>query len=153
MFTTDFFVAGIAPYGNDIALLAYISEGSTDGKRVAHERPELQIVTYTNEEISTDSLSVNGFESYFASHYRLEYLASEMVFYIVSPKDIVVARPRDLEDHISWLIERQKYAEALEAAESAVKSAESTSSTTEIENKMKVRLEIGQQVSLKLVNS
>lgn len=32
----------------------------------------------------------------------------ESLFYIISPNDIVVARPRDLDDHISWLMEKQK---------------------------------------------
>ena len=30
-----------------------------------------------------------------------------------------MAKPRDLEDHIEWLVERKKYHEALKAAEGA----------------------------------
>ena len=37
----------------------------------------------------------------------------------MSPKDIVVAKQRDLDDHIEWLVERCRYEEALKAAESA----------------------------------
>lgn len=36
---------------------------------------------------------------------------------MVSPRDIVVARPRDLDDHMGWLLERGRYEEALQAAE------------------------------------
>ena len=38
-----------------------------------------------------------------------EYLAEDGVFYIVSPKDVVVARQRDKDDHIDWLIENEKF--------------------------------------------
>ncbi|KAJ1566881.1 Vacuolar protein sorting-associated protein 41, partial [Nowakowskiella sp. JEL0078] len=37
----------------------------------------------------------------------------------MSPKDIIVAKPRDLDDHIEWLVERRKYSDALKAAEKA----------------------------------
>jgi len=47
----------------------------------------------------------------------LEYLPGENIFYIVSPKDVVMAKPRDLDDHITWLLERERYEEALQAAE------------------------------------
>ena len=45
---------------------------------------------------------------------RLLYLISESVsednlFYIVSPKDVVVARQRDEDDHIAWLLQHEKY--------------------------------------------
>lgn len=79
--------------------------------------PELRIVTRGNEEISSDALEVHGFENYLASDYRLDHLATESLFYIVSPGDIVVAKPRDLDDHIKWLVDRQKYDEALKVAE------------------------------------
>ena len=38
-----------------------------------------------------------------------EYLEGEGVFYIVSPKDIVLARKRDIDDHITWLMENEKF--------------------------------------------
>lgn len=34
--------------------------------------------------------------------------------YIVSPKDIVVARKRDQDDHVSWLLQNGMYEEALD---------------------------------------
>ena len=39
--------------------------------------------------------------------------------YIVSPKDIVVATPRTVDDHIKWALEHGQYEEALEIAEHA----------------------------------
>jgi hypothetical protein len=43
--------------------------------------------------------------------------SAEPLFYIVSPKDIVVARPRDVDDHITWLLQHDRYQQALEAAQ------------------------------------
>lgn len=39
------------------------------------------------------------------------------MYYIVSPKDVVAAKPRDLDDHISWLLQKEHYEEALNAAQ------------------------------------
>lgn len=58
-----------------------------------------------------------GFEAYQANDYHLEVLVEEKHFYIVSPKDIVVAKPCDLDDHITWLQSRGRFEEAMQAAE------------------------------------
>eukprot|EP00854_Cymbomonas_tetramitiformis_P000567 gene567-967_t len=89
-------------------------------------RPEVRLVTYNNEEISTDVLSVHGYEHYKANDYLLSYLhpqgltpkaasegqpagssaaqwwpeGEEPLYYLVSPKDVVVGRPRDAEDRV-----------------------------------------------------
>ena len=41
------------------------------------------------------------------------------MFYVVSPKDLVVAKERDLDDHITWLRERSRYEEALQSLREA----------------------------------
>jgi hypothetical protein len=46
----------------------------------------------------------------------LEYCAEDNVYYILSQKDIVIAKPRDVEDHIEWLIQHESYMEALRCA-------------------------------------
>ena len=33
----------------------------------------------------------------------------ESLYFLVSPKDVVVARVRDMDDHISYLIENKRY--------------------------------------------
>lgn len=38
-----------------------------------------------------------------------EYSEGESLFYIVSPSDVVVAKERDQDDHIEWLLEKKKY--------------------------------------------
>ncbi len=97
-------------------------------KPVRGQRPELRIISWTNTDISSDALPIHGFQTYRATDYRLEYLRSnssgvvdsksaESLFYIVSPKDIVVARSRDVDDHITWLLQRSRFEDALIAAQ------------------------------------
>jgi hypothetical protein len=38
----------------------------------------------------------------------------EAVYYITAPKDIIVIKPCDLNDHVKWLLDRQMYGQALE---------------------------------------
>lgn len=126
MFRTDYIISGIAPFGSDLVILSYTEAKKDDANTNANDtekqvvkgaEPELRIVTRDNGELSLDVLSIQGFENYKATDYRLEQMPNESMYYIVAPKDIVVARPRDLDDHISWLLEREMYEEALAAAE------------------------------------
>lgn len=121
MFTTDFYISGLASFDNDLVLVAYVEEEAegVDGKPglVEAERPELRITSLRNEEICSDALSIRGFKAYQPNDYALETLAGENFFYIVSPKDIVVAKPCDLDDHITWLHTRGDFEEAMKTAE------------------------------------
>jgi len=84
----------------------------------------------------SDLLSIKDCESYKAKDYHLECLVEEKHFFIVSPKDVVVAKPRcikfaiilpklfsfrDVDDHIEWLLSKEKFEEALECAENQAK--------------------------------
>ncbi|MGH0156329.1 UNVERIFIED_CONTAM: hypothetical protein FKN15_066646 [Acipenser sinensis] len=53
---------------------------------------------------------------------EIEHSEGESLFYIISPKDIVVAKERDQDDHIDWLLDKKKYEEALMAAEISFKN-------------------------------
>ncbi|CAB4404043.1 unnamed protein product [Rhizophagus irregularis] len=127
-FRTEFIVCGIAPFNDMILVLAYLTDEivqdmETDDpsqhRRPRAKRPELRIINSHNEEISTDALSLHGFQYYQANDYELDYFPSEDMFYVVSPKDLVLAKPRDLDDHISWLLERLRYEEALSSLQEA----------------------------------
>ncbi len=77
-----------------------------------NRKPVLRIIKpYADyyEECSVDSINVKDFEKNKCCDYRLDYLKDENTFFIVCPKDIAVAKPRTLDDHIDWLIERQKF--------------------------------------------
>ena len=38
-----------------------------------------------------------------------ECLPDDGMYFIVSPKDIVIARQRDDDDHVSWLLEHEMF--------------------------------------------
>ncbi|GES86213.1 vacuolar assembling protein VPS41 [Rhizophagus clarus] len=127
-FRTEFIVCGIAPFNDMTLVLAYLTdeivqdtetEDLFQHRRPRAKRPELRIINSFNEEISTDALSLHGFQYYQANDYELDYFPSEDMFYVVSPKDLVLAKPRDLDDHISWLLERSRYEEALSSLQEA----------------------------------
>eukprot|EP01091_Cochliopodium_minus_P012545 TRINITY_DN3820_c0_g1_i1.p1 TRINITY_DN3820_c0_g1~~TRINITY_DN3820_c0_g1_i1.p1 ORF type:complete len:888 (-),score=239.42 TRINITY_DN3820_c0_g1_i1:117-2780(-) len=129
LFQTDFVISGIAPFDSEYLLVLAYSEkeekqqvdSSTNEhlnrKNTIALRPELRVINRKNEEISSDALPIQGFERYQSTDYRLDYMAKESIFYIVSPKDIVVGKPRDLDDHIQWLVEHHRFAEALKTAQ------------------------------------
>uniref|UniRef100_A0AAY4C1E3 Vacuolar protein sorting-associated protein 41 homolog n=1 Tax=Denticeps clupeoides TaxID=299321 RepID=A0AAY4C1E3_9TELE len=88
-------------------------------------RPRLDIIQplpESCEEISSDALTVRNFKDNECRDYRLEHSEGEPLFYIISPKDIVVAKERDQDDHIDWLLDKKKYEEALLAAEISFKN-------------------------------
>lgn len=129
---TEYIISGIAPFNDMILTLAYIIEddiASTDidvqvpdyqQKRRLASRPELHILDqHNNEEISVDVLPLTGYEHYQSNDYALGFLMEEDMFYVMGPKDLFVARPRGLDDHIEWLLEHEKYGDALEAARQA----------------------------------
>ncbi|XP_076460755.1 vacuolar protein sorting-associated protein 41 homolog [Babylonia areolata] len=120
LFKTDFYICGIAPLGDNLVILSYDLDGmQQESGRMVCKRPHLQIVEpgmHKYEEISNDALSIRGFEEYRVSDYHLECMPEENLFFIVSPKDIVVAKLRDMDDHISWLMEHERYEEAMACA-------------------------------------
>nr|XP_022306823.1 vacuolar protein sorting-associated protein 41 homolog isoform X5 [Crassostrea virginica] len=125
MFTIDSFACGISPLGESLVILTFEKEAQEEGNRQVSKRPHLLIVEPHMEyfeEISNDALTVRGFQEYKPSDYHLEILVSETIedenlFYIVSPKDIIVSKERDIDDHIIWLLEREEFEEAMLVAE------------------------------------
>ncbi|XP_051120523.1 vacuolar protein sorting-associated protein 41 homolog [Andrographis paniculata] len=139
-FQTSYFISGIAPFGDSLVVLAYIpveEDGEKDfsssipSRQGNAQRPEVRVVTWNNDELATDALPIHGFEHYKAKDYSLAHspfsgssyaggqwaAGDEPLYYIVSPKDVVIAKPRDAEDHISWLLEHGCHEKALEAVE------------------------------------
>ncbi|XP_028075508.1 vacuolar protein sorting-associated protein 41 homolog isoform X1 [Camellia sinensis] len=115
--STQFFLSQAARLGT-------LSQGNA-------QRPEVCVVTWNNDELATDALPVHGFEHYKAKDYALAHApfsgssyaggqwaaGDEPLYYIVSPKDVVIAKPRDAEDHISWLLQHGWHEKALAAVE------------------------------------
>jgi hypothetical protein len=141
VFQTDYYVSGLAPYGDALVVLAYLpdkEDGQTDSEqgsafpRQGHaQRPEVRIVTFKNEELATDALSIHGYEHYKAKDYVLAHApftgssiaggqwaaGDEPLYYIVSPKDVVLAKPRDADDHVKWLLQHGFHEKALAVVE------------------------------------
>lgn len=127
IFQTDYMISGIAPFNDTLMLLSYILEDEVEdesnmGRKRLAAKPELHIINGDNEEISADVLALHGYEHYQANDYVLEFLMEEDMFYIMGPKDIIAARSRDEDDHIEWLLEHEKFGEALFAVRLAVNS-------------------------------
>uniref|UniRef100_A0A671K648 Vacuolar protein sorting-associated protein 41 homolog n=1 Tax=Sinocyclocheilus anshuiensis TaxID=1608454 RepID=A0A671K648_9TELE len=124
-FETEFFISGLAPLADQLVTLYYVKENSEQMEEEFRTRPRLDIIQPLPEgceEISSDALTVRNFQENQCRDYRLEHSEGEPLFYIISPKDIVVAKERDQDDHIDWLLEKKKYEEALMAAEISFKN-------------------------------
>ena len=121
-------ISGIAPHGDSYLILAYHTEETFDNeatenrdeqRRKAGSRPELRVISKDGEELSSDALSLRNYDRFQCRDYSLCPAPTDDSFYVISPQDIVVAKPRDETDHIAWLIEQRMYEKALEALESS----------------------------------
>ncbi|EDV54271.2 uncharacterized protein Dere_GG21404 [Drosophila erecta] len=114
-FQTTFYVCGLAPLSvKQLVVLGYRKEKSSSFKAL---RPVLCVIEYkmnNSEEICTDSLTLRGFEEYTVNDYSLGGIIEENRFYIVAPKDIVVASLIETDDRIEWLVKHSKFEEAME---------------------------------------
>jgi hypothetical protein len=91
------------------------------------ERPELRIISRAGEELAADAITITDYQKWGCNDYILVEGTSgddptgmdpETRRYVVlSPRDLVWVRPRDRRDHVAWLLERQRYEEALEEVE------------------------------------
>lgn len=78
------------------------------------ERPELRLLSRSGEELTTDCISVSAYASWSCNDYNIVSLPSAGQWIVLSPKDLVLVQTRDDKDHLSWLLERGLYAEALQ---------------------------------------
>lgn len=108
-FRTDFHISGLAPLEKDeLVVLGVPKErDAVTGKPL---RPQLSVLRYkSNEyvEICTDSLSMRGYQEYKINDYCLDLLPDENQFFVISPKDVVVASLLETDDLVAWLIEHR----------------------------------------------
>uniref|UniRef100_A0A8C8G360 Vacuolar protein sorting-associated protein 41 homolog n=1 Tax=Oncorhynchus tshawytscha TaxID=74940 RepID=A0A8C8G360_ONCTS len=111
-FETEFFISGLAPLADQLVTLYFVKENSDHMEEEFRARPCLDIIQPLPEgyeEISSDALTVRNFQENECRDYRLEHSEGESLYYIISPKDIVVAKERDQDDHIDWLLDKKKY--------------------------------------------
>ncbi|CEH19382.1 Vacuolar assembly/sorting protein VPS41 [Ceraceosorus bombacis] len=103
-------------------------------RRRAGMKPELRMITASGEELSSDVLSLQNVSRFGCLDYLLipsadailagenaiqqrgaasELEAEGIYYYVLSPKDVILARNRDERDAVEWLLERKRYREAL----------------------------------------
>ena len=128
---TDYTICGLASYRLEptlsIMALAFLrpdGKSVDGGKDMPKSRaPELRVVSITNEPISSDALPVRGYQARKSRHYWLSTVGGDKgaqvdaLYYVVSPTDIVVARPRGVDDRLAWLLEGERFEEAVALAE------------------------------------
>ncbi|KAI9569265.1 hypothetical protein HD554DRAFT_2092425 [Boletus coccyginus] len=116
---TSFLILAYEPpdtYGDELT-----DDRARQARKTA-ERPELRIISRSGEELTADALSVTSYQSWGCNDYLLAEVNSvstdsERCYVVISPKDIVLVRPRDRKDHIAWLVEHKRYEEALDEVE------------------------------------
>ncbi|KAH9910297.1 uncharacterized protein B0H18DRAFT_1130398 [Fomitopsis serialis] len=117
---TAFLIVAYTPPGTSLLTGNEAAADRAEQMRKAAERPELRIVSRGGEELAADALVIAGFERWGCNDYVLievDATLAERYYVVLSPRDIVVVRPRDWRDHVAWLVERQRYEEALEVIE------------------------------------
>lgn len=119
-FQTDYYISGLGPLDNQLVLLGVPKERDPETHKA--QRPVLTVSDYKDCEfceVSTDTLNIRGYEEYSCNDYYLDMLIEENRFFIVSPKDIVVASPYDIDDRVHWLTEHGRYEKAITVLEEA----------------------------------
>ena len=117
-------VCGIAPFSKDplppLILLTLPKGQDKNGKpRILVVEPKKGDGNFNA--VSTDLLQIRGHEHLSPKDYSLHYLLDDQFFFIVSPKDVVIGKPRDVDDRIDWLMDKNNFAEALNVAEKSCK--------------------------------
>jgi len=129
MFKTDFWICGISCFGQYLTVLCLdkLEEEPSDSNRSEPNgngnpgtgtsssrtiglRPKLHIIQPDRlgyELVYTHILQTRGYQEYKTLDYHLESLTDELLFFVVTPKDIILAKSRDMDDHVNWLVEHE----------------------------------------------
>ncbi|KAK1922178.1 hypothetical protein DB88DRAFT_497458 [Papiliotrema laurentii] len=132
IYQMDCMVSGIAILGDRYVVLAYIvpddgEEHDTPYRRLEAEPPEIRLID-KGEEIMADALELSNYRTKGCNHYCLAKSGrpGEELFLVVSPSEVIEVRPRDEADHVTWLVDHERFEEALTAAD-AFKTSNGTS--------------------------
>ena len=133
MFQTEYYIAGVQPFGDALALLAW-TRGAA---------PELHVVSKSNTTLYVDVLAMkDDVENLSCSDYTLacaqpltakgEYdrcrraggetwwtPGLEPRLIVASPRDLILARPHGAKETIDWLSKREDYVRLIDACELA----------------------------------
>ena len=106
----DHYVSGIGAQPDD----KIISLGYRPPENEKRVRPCVRITNFNGAELSLEELSINGFETSGPNDYNMSVLSIDHFVYICAPNDLVLAKPRDMDDRVDWLKDRLRFDEALE---------------------------------------
>ncbi|KAK2962365.1 putative Vacuolar protein sorting-associated protein 41 like protein [Blattamonas nauphoetae] len=122
----DFVVCGVEPFLQHMAVLCWYQP---EQPNLPSDPPELRLIRldvlpqgkvsyddFFKAEIEASEIKIKGYETYRAKDYQLASLASTCQLFILTPKSISEAYHTELDDHIKWLLQHGKYAEALNDA-------------------------------------
>lgn len=114
-FNVGFGICGIAPIETNLVVLC-ANKDSQDLNDTFNCRVEVidPIGTDSYEEISSDILSPKSFNRCRSSDYHVDALPEEGLYFILCPKDLILAKPREQDDHVTWLLDHHQYEEALQ---------------------------------------
>lgn len=113
-------ICGIAPYHqhpDDVELMVVLAYDEDPGI-VGDDRLLIIILRMSREdvafeEVSRESVPVRNPDGTLQpTEVSLEYAHDDNVYYIVTPRDVICARPFDEDDRIDWLIKQDDYAKA-----------------------------------------
>lgn len=122
IFQLDSIVSGAAVWGpEELLVLAYADESETT------LRPELRTISMQGEELDNDQLYLHSSPRFRYNDFHLRismeqrqvptkpaHVRPEPVFYVASPAQVIVGRPRDDRDHVEWLLAHRHFRAALE---------------------------------------
>jgi len=72
--------------------------------------PKLHVVeaaVTSYEIVFTTVLRTRGFEKYTLLDYHMDSMIDDLLYFIVTPKDIILAKSRDQDDHVEWLMKHE----------------------------------------------
>ncbi|PKI84685.1 Vps41p [Malassezia vespertilionis] len=136
IFQMDCLVSGLGLYDDQFLILAYTL--SEDALHVLHDEsvgkaplsganPELRTVNMYGDEQSNETIAFRDAERWQCNDYHLctstervydpvqKSDTTRPVFFLASPSQVTLARPRGMRDHIDWLVRQRKYRPALDA--------------------------------------
>jgi len=139
MFQTEYYVAGIQPFGDALAILAWSPDVDEDGKT----HPEVHVVTHANVTQNIDVIATSdgakrlgcnsfglacaqaplksgGFDrcKHWGGH-RWWRHGHEPRLFVHSPSDVVVGRATGAREYIDWLAKREDYVKLMDVCEIA----------------------------------
>nr|QHN70704.1 light [Limenitis arthemis astyanax] len=117
-FQTEYFISGLGPLDDQLVLLGVPKE--LDPETHKPQRPVISVADYKDCEfceVTNETLNIRGYEAYNCNDYHLDMIIEENRFFIVSPKDIIVASPYDIDDRVDWLTKHGRFENAMSVLE------------------------------------